>query len=120
MKGMCFECGNYNLCGWLKQLRHYKEFKVFKNRMPTLPVCLEETPLGDLKGALRQFRGPFGSHVHEYKGYWVFHRDKVDPRYDPVGHLVQDAPYVLGIVALFGLGIFLAVISLKEVETKNE
>ena len=120
MKRICFECGNHNLCNWLKQLRYYKEFRVFKNRVPTLPVCFEETPLGDFKGALRQFRGPYGSHVHEYKDYWVFHRDKIDPRYDPIGHLIQDAPHVLGIAALLGLGIFLTVVSVKGGGNGNE
>ena len=120
IKGICFECNDYIFCSWLKQLQHHKEYRVFKNRMPVLPVCFEETPLGDLKGALRQFRGPHGVHVHEYKGYWVFHRNQIDPRYDPIGHLIQDAPHVLLMAALLGLGVFLTVVSVKGGENKNE
>ena len=78
--------------------------------MPDLPVCFEVTTLGEPKGALRQYRGPNNSHVHEYPDVWILHRDKVDPRIDPVGHLLFDAPYVLvaGLIALVFLGTVLS------------
>ena len=78
--------------------------------MPELPACFEVTTLGEPKGALRQYRGPFNSHVHEYRDLWVFHRDRVDPRFDPFGHLCQDAPHVLvgGLIVLVFLGAILS------------
>jgi len=81
-----------------------------------LPACFEETPLGEPKGGLRQFRGPFGTHFHEYENLWLFHRDKVDPRFDPLGHLINDAPHILvlgSLVGLFALG-FMSALSADE------
>ena len=62
-------------------------------------ITYEETILGDKKGARRQFR--YGNlHIREYEDYYVVHMDKVDPKRDPVGHLLIDAPeYMAAIVA---------------------
>src|SRR3970040_470899 len=47
----------------------------------------EETTLGQKNGAKKQFR--YGNlHIREYD-------DKIDPRKNPLGHLVYDAPEVL-------------------------
>ncbi len=103
------ECGScpyiHTFCIKLRKLPFYKEFKMSKTAMEKLPRCFQETPLGDQKGSLRQYRGIDGSHALEYKNEWVIHRDKVDPRLDPLGHLVNDAPYVIvfGILAFVGL-----------------
>ena len=54
----------------------------------------EETSLGQKNGALRQYR--YGNlHIREYDDKFLVHNDKVDPRKDPLGHLIFDAPEVL-------------------------
>ncbi len=54
----------------------------------------EETFLGQKNGAQKQYR--YGNlHIREYDGKFLVHTDKVDPRKDPIGHLVHDAPEVL-------------------------
>lgn len=52
----------------------------------------EVTPLGHAHGAITQYRGPYGAHLREYLHFFKLHRDRVDPRTDPIGHLVNDAP----------------------------
>ena len=54
----------------------------------------EETILGQKNGADKQYR--YGNlHIREYPDKFLVHTDRVDPREDPVGHLVHDAPEVL-------------------------
>ena len=54
----------------------------------------EETVLGQKNGAKKQFR--YGNlHIREYDDKFLVHTDKIDPRKDPLGHLVHDAPEVL-------------------------
>jgi len=63
----------------------------------------EETFLGQKNGAEKQYR--YGNlHIREYHDKFLVHNDKIDPRKDPIGHLVIDAPEVLiGIAcAIFG------------------
>lgn len=63
----------------------------------------EETILGQKNGAEKQYR--YGNlHIREYDDKFLLHTDKVDPRKDPIGHLVHDAPEVLiGLAcAIFG------------------
>ena len=63
----------------------------------------EETVLGQKNGALKQYR--YGNlHIREYDDKFLIHNDKIDPRKDPLGHLVVDAPEVLvGLAcAIFG------------------
>lgn len=63
----------------------------------------EETVLGEKNGAKKQYR--YGNlHIREYDDKFLVHTDRVDPRKDPLGHLVYDAPEVLiGLVcAIFG------------------
>jgi hypothetical protein len=59
-----------------------------------------ETNLGSKKGAKKQYRcGTL--HIREYENYYSIHMDRIDPRIDPIGHLVKDAPeYIIcGIIA---------------------
>ena len=66
----------------------------------------EETILGQRNGALKQYR--YGNlHIREYEDKFLVHADRVDPRRDPVGHLIRDAPEVLvGLAcAVFGGGM---------------
>ena len=63
----------------------------------------EETFLGQKNGAYKQYR--YGNlHIREYDDKFLVHTDKVDPRKDPLGHLIHDAPEVLiGLAcAIFG------------------
>lgn len=62
-------------------------------------ITYEQTFFGNKKGANKQFR--YGKlHIREYEEYYVVHMDKVDPRKDPLGHLLIDAPeYLVATVA---------------------
>lgn len=63
----------------------------------------EETKLGQQNGASKQYR--YGNlHIREYDDKFLVHTDRIDPRKDPLGHLIFDAPEVLvGLVcATFG------------------
>ena len=54
----------------------------------------EETFLGQKNGAKKQYR--YGNlHIREYDDKFLVHSDKIDPRVDPLGHLLNDAPEVL-------------------------
>jgi len=54
----------------------------------------EETLLGQKNGAYKQYR--YGHlHIREYDDKFLVHSDKIDPRKDPIGHLIHDAPEVL-------------------------
>ncbi len=54
----------------------------------------EETILGQKNGAYKQYR--YGNlHIREYPDKFLVHTDRVDPRKDPVGHLLHDAPEFL-------------------------
>lgn len=57
------------------------------------------TTLGSKKGAKRQYR--YGNlHIRDYDTHYTVHMDKIDPRTNPLGHLVMDAPeYIIGAVA---------------------
>jgi hypothetical protein len=63
----------------------------------------EETFLGQKNGAKKQYR--YGNlHIREYDDKFLIHIDKIDPRKDPLGHLLYDAPEVLAglACAVFG------------------
>ena len=54
----------------------------------------EETLLGQKNGSYKQYR--YGHlHIREYDDKFLVHTDKIDPRKDPIGHLIHDAPEVL-------------------------
>ena len=75
----------------------------------------EETILGQKNGSNKQYR--YGNlHIREYDDKFLVHTDKIDPRKDPMGHLVYDAPEVLiGLAcAIFG-GSQIA----KKIKNKN-
>ena len=75
----------------------------------------EETMLGQKNGALKQYR--YGNlHIREYDDKFLVHTDKIDPRVNPIGHLVYDAPEVLIGIAC---GIFTGVITAKKISSKN-
>jgi hypothetical protein len=69
---------------------------ISKEVLPSLDgLGFSETILGERRGSLRQYRNASGIHVREYPDRFVIHRDRVDPRSDPLGHLVKDSPETL-------------------------
>ena len=75
----------------------------------------EETNLGQKNGAQKQYR--YGNlHIREYNDKFLVHTDKIDPRVNPLGHLVYDAPEVLIGIAC---GIFTGVNTAKKFSNKN-
>jgi hypothetical protein len=82
------------------------EISISKDVLPTLEgYDLEETILGDPKGCIKQYRNSSGLHVREYSDRFVIHRDEVDPRDDPIGHLIRDSPETL---LSFGSALFIS------------
>ena len=70
------------------------EIKVPKELREFMLEEAKETLLGQKNGANRQYR--YGNlHIREYDEEFLVHTDKVDPRKNPIGHLVYDAPEVL-------------------------
>ena len=75
----------------------------------------EETNLGQKNGAQKQYR--YGNlHIREYNDKFLVHTDKIDPRVNPLGHLVYDAPEVLIGIAC---GIFAGVNTAKKFSKNN-
>jgi hypothetical protein len=79
----------------------WDEIEVPKEIRPFMLDEAEETKLGQKNGAEKQYR--YGNlHIREYDEKYLVHVDKVDPRKDPLGHLMIDAPEVLiGLVSAF-------------------
>jgi len=72
----------------------WDEIEVPKELREFMPDKAELTRLGQKNGANKQYR--FGNlHIKEYDDKFLVHTDKVDPRRDPLGHLIHDAPEVL-------------------------
>lgn len=72
----------------------WDEIEVPKELRPFMLERAEETLLGHKNGANKQYR--YGNlHIREYDDKYLVHVDKVDPRKNPLGHLVLDAPEVL-------------------------
>ena len=72
----------------------FDEIEVPKELREFMIDGAEETVLGQKNGALKQYR--YGNlHIREYDDKFLVHTDKIDPRKDPIGHLVYDAPEVL-------------------------
>ena len=70
------------------------EIEIPKELREFMPDKAELTLLGQKNGANKQYR--FGNlHIREYDDKFLVHTDKVDPRKDPLGHLIHDAPEVL-------------------------
>ncbi len=79
----------------------WDEIEVPKEIRPFMLEEAEETKLGQKNGADKQYR--YGNlHIREYDDKYLIHVDKIDPRKDPLGHLMVDAPEVLiGLASAF-------------------
>lgn len=77
------------------------EIEVPKDVRPFMLEGAEETNLGQKNGAIRQFR--YGNlHIREYDDKYLVHMDEVDPRNDPLGHLIHDAPeFLIGMASAY-------------------
>lgn len=70
------------------------EIEVPKELREFMLTKAQETFLGQKNGAKKQYR--YGNlHIREYEDKFLVHTDKIDPRKDPLGHLITDAPEVL-------------------------
>jgi len=70
------------------------EIEVPKSVRPIMLDAAQETRLGERRGAKKQYR--YGNlHIREYDDKYIVHVDKVDPRKDPLGHLLKDSPETL-------------------------
>jgi hypothetical protein len=75
-------------------------FRISKEVLPSLEgLDFVETIMGDPDGSLRQYRNSTGMHIREFEEYFEVHKDQVDPRVNPLGHLIRDSPETL---AAFG------------------
>ena len=72
----------------------WDEIEVPREVRPFMLDQAEETKLGQKNGANTQYR--YGNlHIREYDDKYLVHADKIDPRKNPIGHLVFDSPEVL-------------------------
>lgn len=87
-----------------------------KSKMLTVPIGFKETVFGELKGAIRQYRGPDNLHLLEFQNGWELHRDFGDPRTLSgfIIHIFLDAPEV-GLALLNATGAYIE----KFEETKS-
>ena len=71
-----------------------EEIRVPREVREFMPGWTEETILGERHGARRQYR--YGRlHIREYDDEFLVHTDREDPRQNPLGHIVRDAPEIL-------------------------
>ena len=67
-----------------------EEIEVPKEIRQFMLADAQETNLGQKNGAKKQYR--YGNlHIREYDDKFLVHQDKIDPRKDPLGHLIHDA-----------------------------
>jgi hypothetical protein len=57
--------------------------RISRFHLRQIPDCLEIS-IGEPRGEIRQFRGKYNMHMHEYKKFFEIHRDRdiADPRLD--------------------------------------
>ncbi|MEA2075815.1 MAG: hypothetical protein U9O85_08845 [Euryarchaeota archaeon] len=74
----------------LAHRRFGENITISKEEIQNIPKGCKETLLGDPKGALKQYRCDSNIHILEYPDRYKVHKDRVDPRRDPLGHLIYD------------------------------
>jgi hypothetical protein len=80
-----------------------EDIAIPKELRPFMLEEAEETFLGQKNDANKQYR--YGNlHIREYDDKFLVHMDKIDPRKDPLAHLVFDAPEVLVGIASAAIG----------------
>lgn len=92
-----------------------ESLRVPKTEMAELPAEFEPTPLGTPlwiahPGSVGQYRAPDALHAYEMEDSWEVHRDRFDPKKNPTGHFLLDAPElpVATLLAAFaGVGTYL-------------
>lgn len=72
---------------------------ISKTEVPDLPPEFSPTLLGTPNwiahpGAVGQYRASPALHAYEMEDSWDLHRDRYDPKENPFGHMVFDAPEV--------------------------
>jgi hypothetical protein len=81
----------------------WDEIEIPKDVRPIMLEGAEETKLGQKNSAKRQYR--YGNlHIREHDDKYLVHMDRVDPRKNPLGHLILDAPEVLAGLAGAAIG----------------
>ena len=93
---------NYYIDHAIGSITMTKEIEIPLDLKRVVLMDAEETKLGDKKGAIKQYRKG-NLHIREYDDKLTVHTDKVDPRTDPLGHLIHDAQEVL--IGLAGAAI---------------
>ncbi len=83
----------------LDKLGYHKDVVVSKTKVPPpndYDGFVESIGEPDLqkRDFRRRINGTECMHVKEYSDYYKVHRDRVDPKYDPIGHLIEDSPEV--------------------------
>ena len=64
----------------------------------------DKTILGSRNNAKKQYRYR-NLHIREYNDYYSLHMDRADPRQDPIGHLIKDAPEeIVYLILAFSFG----------------
>lgn len=95
----------------LRELLAHKQpgenITISKSILKRPPAGCEETILGDPDGACRQYRCNPNIHMLEYPSEYKTHRDRVDPRKDPSGHLICDSPETLAALIAGGTAGFM-------------
>lgn len=95
-----------NTLNTLKKILANREFgeniTVSKRKMRGIPTGCRETSLGYPDGARRQYRCNHNIHILEYPDRYKVHKDRVDPRKDPVGHLIYDSSETLAALGVAG------------------
>lgn len=93
---------------------------ISRTELPELPQEWERTLLGTplwiaKPGSSAQYRSG-ALHAYEFDGGYDFHRDRCDPREDPLGHFFLDAPElpIAGLIA--GIVGFLTYLYLEQRE----
>ena len=89
-----------------------------KSVRPTIDY--EVTYLGNKKGARQQFRHK-NLHIRDYGDYYTIHIDNIDPRKDPLGHLLIDAPeFLIGIISAVSVGKLVGSVIGKSKRTEDD
>jgi len=93
---------NYYIDHTIETITMTQEIEIPLDLKRVVLMGAKETKLGDKKGALKQYRKG-NLHIREYDDRLTVHQDAIDPREDPLGHLIHDAQEVL--IGLAGAAI---------------